>query len=231
MQAAYILHVKPYRETSAILQLFTLESGRVDAVLRGARSKQRRASVREFSPLMVQWQGRADLKTLTTLECVSAPLQLQGKSLFAGMYLNELLVRLLAPLEPQHDLFAFYVVALSELQAGDDLELVLRRFEWRLLDSLGFGVDWHQTADTREPINADARYRFIPDLGFIACGGGVADAVPGRDLLAIAAGELCDAAVMRSYKMLNRRALQVHLGDRPLASRELFKGRDRSFLL
>jgi DNA repair protein RecO (recombination protein O) len=36
-QPAYVLHARPYRETSLLLELLTLNDGRVGAIARGVR--------------------------------------------------------------------------------------------------------------------------------------------------------------------------------------------------
>ena len=152
LQPAYVLHSRPYRDTSAIIELFTPEYGRLSAVPRGVRRQSRRRSSsarsQPFSPLLVSFSGRAELKTLVASESAGQPHVLAGNSLFSGLYMNELLVRLLHRHDPHPELFAFYAATLKDLSAGAALEPVLREFELKLLDDLGYSFDFSVDAQT-----------------------------------------------------------------------------------
>jgi len=221
VQAVYVLHTRDYRETSLLLNLFSREQGRVDAVLNGGKGKKWRGVAREFSPLFALWGGRGDLKTLTQLEQASLPHPLLGDALLSGLYVNELLQRLLPVNQPQPELFDHYCACLDRLAAGTDLQIVLRTFEWQLLDELGYQLDCQFDAFQR-PIEADVFYSYHNQQGFVASG--VADQVRflGAHLLALAAHDFIDIDVRRSAKLLMREALAPLLGNKPLKSRALF---------
>ena len=95
---SWVLHSRKYRDTSLILDLLTGELGRVTVVSRGARSKGGRlaSSLQPFRLFLASWRGKGELKTLTKTDFPAPPLQIPGQSLMIGMYVNELLVRLLA---------------------------------------------------------------------------------------------------------------------------------------
>ena len=133
---AFVLHSRPYKESSALVDLFTPQ-GRLRAVMRAARGKAG-SLIRPFVSLEVELRGKSELKTVARLE--SGPAHwLDGQALFSGMYLNELLIRLL-PAEDAHPaLFEHYVATLPALAEHRPLEPLLRAFEWRLLDELGYG--------------------------------------------------------------------------------------------
>ncbi len=115
-QAAYVLHSRPYKETSALVDFFT-PLGRLRAVLRGARGKAG-ALARPFVPLEVELRGRGELKTVVRLEPTGIPNLLNGQALFSGLYLNELLIRLLPAEDPHPEIFAHYPATLPLLAAG-----------------------------------------------------------------------------------------------------------------
>jgi DNA repair protein RecO (recombination protein O) len=55
-QPAYVLHARPYRETSLLLECLTREHGRVGVVargVRGERSRLRRALLEPFQPMAI----------------------------------------------------------------------------------------------------------------------------------------------------------------------------------
>lgn len=230
---AWVLHTRPYRETSLLLELFSPEAGRIGAVLRGGRKPRRgETRIEPFLALSGALRGRGELRTLAQSDVVDRS-PLRGQGLYAGFYLNELVVRLVEREDPQERLFAEYEGALqvlARLPADADaigLEPVLRRFEFALLDVLGYGLDL-LTDRNGDEVERTREYLVRPDAGVEPVLGTLpADAlvVSGRALLAIEAGAFTDAEVLRGAKRVARAALAPHLGPRPLTSRALFAGR------
>ncbi|WP_029890846.1 DNA repair protein RecO [Polycyclovorans algicola] len=141
MTSAYVLQSRPYRETSALLELFTPEHGRVGAVGRGARAPRSRlrGALQPFALLDIGLTGGGELKTLTHADVEALPPPLSAERVLYGWYLNELLLKLLARDDPHPLLFSAYVHAL-EAVSGAAADSALRRFEWRLLQEVGFGL-------------------------------------------------------------------------------------------
>ncbi|MCR9104034.1 MAG: DNA repair protein RecO [Gammaproteobacteria bacterium] len=233
LQPGYVLHSRMYRDTSLLLEVFTAQQGRVSLVARGARRRSRKGSraalLQPFIPLLLSYSGRAELKTLTAVESAGAALVLPGQRAYSGLYVNELLTRLMHRYDPYPTLFAGYASTLAAIASPAPVDGVLRRFELLLLDELGYTLNLRTTGDTGESIVPSGRYRYEMQCGLRA----VADptsAAPdsaqaqyeGAHLLAIAAGDFNDA-VLPVAKHLLRAALAEHLGDEPLRSRELFQ--------
>lgn len=217
---AFILHVRPYKETSAMLDLFTLGSGRIRAVLRGYRSK-KGSLARPFSCLEIVLRGRSELKTLAQLEAIGDFLLLEGQRLMCALYLNELSMRLLPLADPQPLVFEHYQLTLQALAAGHAIEPLLRTYEWRLLEQLGYGFDLE--ADSQgTPIRAQHWYLLQPESGFVPVSGIRPGAFQGTELQALANVQWQQPEALRTAKRLMRQALAPHLGSRPLMSRELF---------
>ena len=141
--AAYVLHSRPYRDTSLLVDFFTLEQGKVSAVAKGARrpNSKLRSSIQPFVPLQITWGGRQELKSLINAEPVAPTMLLQGNALLCGLYVNELLDRLMLPFDPHPQLYVYYQYVLNELLSGEDIEGGLRTFEHRLLAELGLMPD------------------------------------------------------------------------------------------
>ncbi|HEX7733037.1 MAG TPA: recombination protein O N-terminal domain-containing protein, partial [Rhodanobacter sp.] len=98
-QPAYVLHARPYRETSLLLECLTRDHGRLGVVARGVRGERarlRRSQLEPFQRLALDLLLRGELATLTGAETVGMPLRLGGGHDLAGLYLNELVVRLTA---------------------------------------------------------------------------------------------------------------------------------------
>lgn len=165
------------------------------------------------------------MKQLTAVEAAAPPLALAGEYLFSGLYLNELLVRLLHRHDPHPGLFACYGETLESLATATDISASLRRFEFTLLEVLGYHFDPAIDGHNGTPVVADGWYQYQAEYGLVKCQrqhAGPAPVFSGADLLAIAAGEYRGAQATAAKRLL-REALASHLGDRPLHSRELFR--------
>lgn len=218
-QPAFVLHSRAYKESSALVDLLTPE-GRLRAVLRNARGRSG-SLVRAFVPLEVELRGRSELKTLGRLETTGLGHFLVGEALFSGLYLNELLIRLLPVQAPYAELFEHYALTVQALALGHPLQPLLRAFEWRLLQELGYGFSLQNDRQGRS-IRHDGWYRLSPEGGLEL----VAQLQPGlfygQELLAMSEADWSAVGVLASAKRLMRQALAPHLGGKPLASRELF---------
>lgn len=221
-QPAYVLHSRAYRETSALVDLFTPQ-GRVRAVLRRARGKGG-SLVRPFVPLEVELRGRGELKNVGRLDTVGIAAWLVGDALFSGLYLNELLMRLLPAEDPHPALFEDYALTLQALAAGRPLEPLLRAFEWRLLDNLGYAFALDQDVNGNAVV-AEGLYRLRVDAGLERVNLVQPGLFNGGELLALAEADWAAPGALGAAKRLMRQALAVHLGGKPLVSRELFRKR------
>jgi len=222
---AYVIHSRPYRESSLILSLFCREYGLVSAVCRGGKSV-RKSLPRSFSLLQSSWVGKAELKTLKSFEILEAGF-ITGKSLYVGLYLNELLERLACEGQPLMAVFDRYHHLVRALQqgAGDAVEPLLRMFEYTLLSEMGYGFALNLDASSGEPVIADSYYEFVPLHGLVLSGALAGrERFPGDHLLEISEMRLSDSGVRQTAKRLMRLALAPHLGRDSIRSRELFRG-------
>lgn len=216
---SYVLHSKPYRESSALVDFFTPQ-GRVRAVLRKARSRVG-SIARPFMPLTISLVGKGELKTIKQIEATDNPYMLSGKCLFSGLYINELLVKLLPLEDACPALFASYQQALQQLTSQIIIEPLLRGFEWQLLNELGYSFSLVTTGEG-EPIEPEYYYIFNPEYGLQRVPQFQGGAFYGRDLLAMSEADWSTGAAMASAKRLMRQVLAVHLQGKPLISRQLF---------
>lgn len=219
-QLAYVLHSRAYRESSALVDFLTPQ-GRLRAVLRSARGKAGTLA-RPFVPLDVEFRGRGELKNVGRMESAGLSTWLVGDALFSGLYLNELLIRLLPAEDPHPAVFDHYAATLLALSAGRPLEPLLRSFEWRLLDDLGYGFELGSDING-DPVEADGMYRLKVDAGLERVWLLQPGVFQGVELLAMAEADWSAPGALAAAKRLMRQALAVHLGGRPLVSRELFR--------
>ncbi len=210
------------------MDLLTWQHGRISVVARGVRSARRGgAQPRPFGRLLIGCSGRGQLLTLTGFDAVSHR-WLTGEALYAGLYLNELLLRLLRDDDAHPYVFDAYERTLDHLVA--DPEPALRRFERLLLKECGYEITFDCDAETGAPVSATLRYRFVPDVGFVAIpdASDEANTFAGAALLAIDRDHYAEESVRRAAKQIMRRALAPHLGEKPIGSRALYRHEHRS---
>ena len=228
LQPAYVLHRRNYRESSLLVELYTAEYGRIGSVARGARKSG--ARLQPFVPLLVSWSGRGELASLGGVEAVGPASWLRGNALVAGLYVNELMLRLLPRDVPHPDLYPAYQRVLEALAAlgaplGGEAEWALRVFEKRLLEETGYGLQLACDAESGESLVAEREYEYLLERGPVAVAGKVetgALVLHGRTLLALESGRWDDAIALNEVKRLMRAALAAQMGDRPVHSRRLF---------
>lgn len=222
-QPAYVLHLRAYRDSSAIIDLFSRDYGYLSVVAKGLKSssksrQQWRAALQPGNLIQVSWQGRSELKTLVDAQ-LNSTFPLRGNALYCAFYINELLGRLLQPFDPQAEVFKLYGRSLLELSSGSHVEPILRSFELTLLTELGYGVDFSPIESAPE-----AYFIYDPEYGFCQVSASMdahQKAFSGHLLQQLARAEW-DADTLKVAKRLNRLILAPLLGDRPLNSRKLF---------
>jgi DNA repair protein RecO (recombination protein O) len=220
-EAAFVLHSRPWRETSLIVDVLSRHHGRQGLVARGARRQASglKARLIPFQPLALSWFGKGQLRTLHAAEWQGGGLMLRGHALMCGFYLNELLLRLLPEGDAHEALFDHYVGALEALGARPEVEPVLRRFELDLLSALGYAQPLGHLADGGD---LDPRRRYGYRIGEgVSPPAGEEPGYLGKTLLDLAAGDLSDPTTLAEGKLLMRGLLAHYLGDKPLATRQL----------
>ncbi len=227
LEPSFILHTRPFRNTSLLLEIFTEKQGRISAVVRGAQGPRSkfRGLMQPFFPLLLSFSGRGELLTITDAEMHGHFLTPPNQAILGVFYIHELLLRLVHRYDPHPDLFQAYSSMLVHLTAGKPLEIELRRFEKRVLSELGYALLLDQEAVKRVPIESDLFYYFQPDIGFIETdvmmGSDGPSVFLGQSLLDFHQEDFQNPASLKDAKRLMRLALAPLLGTRPLKSREL----------
>ena len=216
---AYVLHHRPYRDTSRILEVLTREHGRVCVFARSARGPRSRlaALLMPFRPLLLSYSG-GEAPSLTAVEAAAHVAELPPSNLMSGFYLNELLMKLTTRHDVHPGLFDTYEAALAGLRAGDTPGPALRIFEKRLLAQLGYGLDL--ATDTKgRPIQAGSYYHFRPGEGLAVAAAGVPGATRGTALLGLELEEFEDPDQPDELRGLLGAAIAHALEGREIATR------------
>jgi DNA repair protein RecO (recombination protein O) len=231
---AYILHHRPYRDTSRILEVITRDHGRLTLFARGVRGpKAKLASVLQpFQLLLLSWSGRGEAAQLTGAESADHDPSMPASSLMASFYLNELLIKLTTRHDPLPSLFDDYHATVAGLRRGMLLEPSLRIFEKRLLDTLGYGLDLATQAQTGKPVEAGEYYHFRPAQGLFPTVAEAQGALSGRSLISLANEELASTLELEDARRVLQAALAQCLEGRELTTRAVARSvarRERSF--
>ena len=232
LTSVYVLHTRPFQNTSLIAELLSEQHGRITVVARSARGPKSRfrGQLQLFTPLLASWFGARELKTLTQIELNGMPHQLDKEPLFCGFYCNELLMHLLHKEDPHPKLFDRYQQSLLRLENSGSgkneasLAVILRCFEKKLLEELGYGLPLLRDAKTNTAIRNDHFYEFIPQQGFFLVNQTTEEKniFSGVELKKIAEDNFDAESTQASAKRLMRLALSFLLGNKPLNSRALF---------
>ncbi|TBR08377.1 MAG: DNA repair protein RecO [Lysobacter sp.] len=233
---AFVLHVRPWRETSLLVEALTARHGRMGIVARGVMGPRRQLLRAALQPL--QWirfdaVQHGEMARLTQAEAADAAPRLVGDVALAAFYVNELTLRLTPRHDPQPDLFTAYARLRERLRAGDSLPWTLRRYERDLLQALGLGFDWAYDSEG-QPLDPAARYRLdaehglrrVPDVSGMASR---RDTPSGLVLLTLATDEAPPPADLGALRRAMRCVLEHHLGPRGLTSWQMLGELARAF--
>lgn len=218
---ALVLHKHWSGDTSARVHFFTRELGLISCLCKGGRTPKKQALLQAFTPIWLGIDERYDQFFMRTVENTDHNFNLQGQALFSGLYLNELLYYALKPAYPDPELFDGYCSTLNALTQVTErlaMEPLLRRFEWTLLRSCGYGFSLKTEAQSDIPIDKDAYYQFIATEGFVKHVNGL----PGAHILALAEDNLSETAYLKSAKIIMRKAIDNLIGGREIKARSLY---------
>jgi len=219
----YVIHHRPYRETSVIADFFSRSQGRVSAVVRGVRKAKsdKKSLIQGFQSVNFELTGKSDLKTLKHIEPYANAVLLRGEALYCGLYMNELLTRIIPSGLAVESVFDTYELCLQALTTEDAFDIVLRHFEFALLEELGVMPDFAVDAHAGEPIHPGGEYSFHPEVGFVPAQ--LHDVkIKGQTIVELQQ-KTWTSDSRKLAKWLSRQMLLPLLGNKPLNSRALFK--------
>lgn len=215
----YCLHIRKYRETSVILQCFSEEYGRFDLVGKGLyRPKNKNDLPEYFQQYRLSGICRNELGILTDLELIKLNNKLVGQRWLTACYVNELLMKFLPRLEPVPGLYSAYETLLNDLHLAQDHQLSLLWYEKRLLDVLGYGINFNYENKNDAPIEKHEWYEYNAANGFNLSDASVERAVPGHVIQAMAEESWTESETefFNLAKRVIRSALKYQLGDAAL---------------
>ncbi|MDH5378642.1 MAG: DNA repair protein RecO [Gammaproteobacteria bacterium] len=227
LSPAYLIHQRPYRDTSLLIEFLTRDHGRIGAIAKGVRGRKNNlaAVLQPFNALLISWSGKNELVTLSQAELQRPSATLAGITYLSGLYANELLYKLLHRGETFPETFHAYERLLSTLTRENEIAENLRYFEMDLLRDLGYELLLTQEGHSEDPVDPEAWYRYVPDTGPLRVSSRFEKGVivQGSSLLALSRKQLPDKQSRIEARKVTKLALNEILGNKPLASQELLK--------
>ena len=225
-QPTWILHQRPYRDTSSIIDIFTRDFGRVSIIAKGGRSPKSkfRGLLRPFFPIKLSWYSGKNLGNLVEIDVAGKPYNLIGDSLLSAYYLNELILKFLVKDDPQVEIFDLYSRTILDLIETGDIASVLRKFELEFLKLIGYGLNLEFEAVTHLPVRDDLFYEYNPGIGLV-----ISDkkndqyVFSGTDINAINQGDFQEKKTVKSANRLLKSIINFHLDGRRLKTRRVLE--------
>jgi DNA repair protein RecO (recombination protein O) len=234
-EPAYVLHRYDWSESSLILEVFTRHYGRIALVAKGVKrpSSSFRPVLLPLQPLHLAFGGDAEIRTLKGAEWMGGHVMPTGDALMSGLYLNELLLTLLARDDPHPRLFDIYanVVQVIGSGHGEALQSALRAFELLLLREIGLLPLLNVQTLTLRDLDPLQRYTLVPEGGLRQMNPGDRTSLTGTQWAALQRS-LADTApftvtlracseVMAELKPQLRTLLNYHCGVTTLRTRQM----------
>ena len=234
-EPAYVLHRYDWSESSLILEVFTRHYGRIALVAKGVKrpTSSFRPILLPLQPLHLAFGGDAEIRTLKAAEWMGGHVMPTGDALMSGIYLNELLLTLLARDDPHPGLFDVYgnVVQVIASEHGEVLEPALRAFELLLLREIGLLPTLDAQTMTLLDLHPDDRYTLVPEGGLRQTNKADRTSLSGAQWIALQHSLADDAPftttlracaeVMAELKPQLRMLLNYHCGVTTLRTRQM----------
>lgn len=221
----FILHSRRFRENSVLLDVLTESFGRVGLLARRSTAKKKTVfnPFQPFSEKLFRWRGRSELQSLQSQEQLNV-FDLTKNNLICGLYCNELMINMTARHSPVDSLYTSYKATIGQLVHCAEPELPLRTFESDLIGELGHAINFYEDCETHEPLMSQQKYYYHPASGFSAGALGLgAFEITAEQMVALRAHDLESECFPRAAKLIYASTIQHLLGNKKLASRELFR--------
>jgi DNA repair protein RecO (recombination protein O) len=145
-----LLAMRPHGETAAIIEVLTAAHGRHAGVVRGGASRRMAATLQPGTQLMLEWRARLDdhIGTFTVEPLRSRAHVMSDRLALAGLMSVCALLRAALPEREPHPALWEATLPLLDALGGEGWTSTYLRWELRLLEELGFGLDLSACAVT-----------------------------------------------------------------------------------
>lgn len=169
---AIVLRHQDYGEADRFLVLYSREKGKLRAIAKGVRKPRSRKAghLEPFTRVSLQLARGRDLMIVTQAETVETHLPIRDDLLLAtyGSYVVELLDRFTYEEGENRAMYRLLSNTLKRLCTSEEPGLVVRYYEVRMLDLLGFRPQLFHCVNCEEQIQAEDQY-FSAQRGGVVC--------------------------------------------------------------
>jgi DNA repair protein RecO (recombination protein O) len=230
---AYILHTRPWRETSLLVDALSQDFGRIALIAKGSKRPHSplRGLLEPFTPIALQFTGKLGIKNLTQAHWVQALNPVHAAHAIPAWYLSELCLRTLGEDDPQPAVFTAYDAAMQQLaglSAEQDAQAILRQFEYRLLLALGLWPDNRTDAAGRD-LHPELYYTVDEGTGWLETSPSAAPwCLLGAQIMELSQTQprVTRAADKLSFRLAMRAMLSRALHGKALSTREVWQQLD-----
>ena len=145
-----LLSMRPHGESAAIIEVLTAAHGRHAGVVRGGASRKMAATLQPGTGLQLEWRARLDdhIGTFTVEPLRSRAHLLSDRLALSGLLSVCSLLRTALPEREPHPVLWPATIQLMDRLGGDGWTSAYLRWEFLLLEELGFGLDLTSCAVT-----------------------------------------------------------------------------------
>lgn len=138
-----LLSMRPHGETSAIIEVLTAAHGRHAGVVRGGASRKMAAMLQPGTGVRLEWRARLDehIGSFTVEPLKSRAHLLSDRLALAGLMSACALLRAALPEREPHPTLWPVTLALFDALGAEGWGSTYLRWELRLLEDLGYGLD------------------------------------------------------------------------------------------
>ena len=170
---AVVLRHSDFGEADRLLTLFTRQLGKTRAIAKGARkiASRKAGHIEPFTHVRLQLAKGKDMLLITQADTVDAYLPLRDDLVLTGQaaYVLELLDRFSFEEGTEHpSTFRLLTETLARLASQEDVWVVLRYYEMRLLDHVGFRPQLFECANCGRVVQPEDQY-FSFSAGGVIC--------------------------------------------------------------
>lgn len=223
---AIVLNSMDFGESDRIISFYTLSFGKIKGIAKGAKRSKKRFGINlePFSLVKLHFFEKRDDSLTRVSACdLINPFQGIRDDLFKiahGSYMMEVLEKMVPERERHPELFRLLENFLELLAARGVTEDLLRVFEIRVLDDLGFRPHLSSCVVCRSPLLRGIKIRFSPEKGGILCdrcSGGILMTMP----ISIGTIKTLEMALKMEPLKIPRLTFSKGIGDE---SREILRG-------
>lgn len=169
LEPAYILHSKPYSDTSLIITFLTKNYGKINLIAKGCRRNKHKYKhlLQQFISILINFTQRGGLGTLISADLENSYSILDSNRIIYGMYVNELTYKVLSFSDSSPEIYYNYHLCISSLYKNNSINQILRKYEKGFLDAIGYGYDYKMEYNSNKEISEQMMYGFISCKGFL----------------------------------------------------------------